>query len=147
MRISMIAVLLASMLGSPSAAWAGAPSQSVGLKRAVAPVYPPIAITANVSGDVKVVVTLDKAGSVTKVRIVSGNPLLRRAAMEAAKRWRFKPGADRRHVHLFFLFQMVPRGTPAKEITPVFTPPYRVEVRAMLPRSTVNYGRAGGADR
>lgn len=47
---------------------------------AVAPVCPPVAITTNTSGDVEVAVTLDKDGNVTKAELVTGHPLLRRAA-------------------------------------------------------------------
>ena len=141
MRTFVIAALLACALATPFGACGGSPSHGISVSLAVAPVYPPIAITANTSGDVEVVATLDKAGNVAETRVVAGHPLLQRAAIDAAKRWRFQAGADGKRVHLFFSFRMVAKGTPAEEMTPAFAPPYHVEVRGKLPQPTVNYER------
>jgi protein TonB len=35
--------------------------------------------------------TVDKAGQVKDVSVVSGHPMLSRAAMQAVKQWRYKP--------------------------------------------------------
>lgn len=56
----------------------------------VEPVFPPIAKAARASGEVKVEVTIDKAGKVISARILSGHPLLRDSALVAARQWKFK---------------------------------------------------------
>jgi TonB family protein len=55
------------------------------------PTYPPTAKTARVAGVVKVEVVVDEAGSVAEVKISEGPELLRRAATDAVRRWKFKP--------------------------------------------------------
>jgi protein TonB len=57
----------------------------------VAPVYPEIARIARVSGIVVLDCTIDPAGNVVDVRVLSGNPLLAPAAVEAVNRWRYEP--------------------------------------------------------
>jgi TonB family protein len=59
--------------------------------RKVAPAYPPIAKAARAQGAVQVNVTVDENGNVTAAEAVSGHPLLRDAAIEAARQWQFKP--------------------------------------------------------
>jgi TonB family protein len=54
------------------------------------PVYPPIALAAHVQGDVEVRVTVDLDGSI-KATQVAGPSMLKGAATDAAKQWRFKP--------------------------------------------------------
>lgn len=114
-------------------------SPSVAVRSAAAPVYPPVALTANTSGDVQVAVTIEKTGNVTNADFVSGNPLLHKAAVEAAKRWKFEKLNEEARVQLTFSFRMVPKSTSAEDMTPVFMPPYHLEVRGKLPEPTVNY--------
>jgi TonB family protein len=57
----------------------------------VEPVYPPLALTARVSGSVFVEVTIDEGGLVTSARALAGHPLLKDAAVDAARGWTFKP--------------------------------------------------------
>jgi TonB family protein len=57
----------------------------------VAPAYPPIAKAARAQGAVQVNVTIDENGNVISAEAVSGHPLLRDAAIEAARQWQFKP--------------------------------------------------------
>lgn len=54
-------------------------------------VYPPLALTASVSGAVFVEVTIDEGGNVTSARALAGHALLKDAAVEAARSWTFKP--------------------------------------------------------
>jgi protein TonB len=57
----------------------------------VAPVYPEIARIARVSGTVVLDCTIDPAGNVVDVRVLSGNPLLAPAAVAAVSRWSYTP--------------------------------------------------------
>jgi TonB family protein len=59
--------------------------------RKVPPAYPPIARAARAQGAVQVNVTVDENGNVIDANVVSGHPLLRDAAIEAARQWQFKP--------------------------------------------------------
>lgn len=55
----------------------------------VEPAYPPLAKAARVSGSVVVEVTVDEEGKVFAARAISGHPLLKDAAVAAAKEWTF----------------------------------------------------------
>jgi protein TonB len=55
------------------------------------PVYPAIAREAHVSGTVQIQATISKAGSVKEMRVLSGPVMLRGAAVDAVKTWRYKP--------------------------------------------------------
>lgn len=61
------------------------------LVQRVAPVYPQIAKLSRVSGTVTVGATITKAGTVTNVRALAGPPMLRQAAVDAVKNWRYRP--------------------------------------------------------
>jgi len=55
------------------------------------PAYPPAARAVRASGAVNVQVTLDEKGNVVSASAVSGHPLLRAAAVEAARKAKFSP--------------------------------------------------------
>jgi TonB family protein len=55
------------------------------------PPYPPAARAARASGSVTVEVTVDETGSVVSASAVSGHPLLRAAAVAAARQAKFSP--------------------------------------------------------
>jgi TonB family protein len=59
--------------------------------RKVQPVYPALARTARASGAVQIQVTISESGEVINAQTISGHPILREAALQAAKQWRFKP--------------------------------------------------------
>ncbi len=61
------------------------------LTNRVVPQYPPIAITARVSGTVVLHAIIAKDGTVQELTYVSGPPLLIGAAMEAVRQWRYRP--------------------------------------------------------
>lgn len=97
---------------------------------AVAPIFPPLANAARVSGDVLIETQIDAAGVVTSAR-ADGHPLLRNACEAAAKRWRFarvEEDSGIRNARLTFSFRALQKKLPEDDITPVFYPPYRVEV-------------------
>jgi len=55
------------------------------------PTYPPTARAARVAGKVTVFLMLDEKGAVTKIERTDGPQLLRGAAADAARRWKFRP--------------------------------------------------------
>lgn len=55
------------------------------------PAYPPIAKAAKASGPVQVQITVSEEGKVVDATAISGHPLLRDSALEAARQWEFKP--------------------------------------------------------
>jgi periplasmic protein TonB len=57
----------------------------------VQPPYPPIARAARASGAVQVQVTISEDGRVIEAAVINGHPLLRDAALQAARRWTFQP--------------------------------------------------------
>jgi TonB family protein len=60
------------------------------VKSKVSPVYPDLAKRMNITGVVKVRVTIAANGSVKDATIVGGHPVLASAALDAAKKWRFE---------------------------------------------------------
>jgi TonB family protein len=59
----------------------------------VVPIYPPLAKTMGAVGVVRVYVTVDESGKVAQVTSIEGPMVLRQAAEDAAKGWRFLPTA------------------------------------------------------
>jgi len=57
----------------------------------VQPPYPPIAKAARASGPVQVQVTISETGEVIEASVINGHPLLRDAALQAARQWLFAP--------------------------------------------------------
>ena len=55
------------------------------------PTYPSIAKAAGVQGTVVLAATISKNGTIENLRVVSGQPLLQQAALDAVKTWRYKP--------------------------------------------------------
>jgi protein TonB len=57
----------------------------------VEPVYPRLAISAKVQGQVFIEATIATDGTVKNARVLNGNSLLHPAALEAVKQWRYTP--------------------------------------------------------
>jgi len=82
------------------------------------PEYPEYAKRTNTMGDVVLELTIDKAGTVETVKVISGSLLFRSSAVSAARRWKFTPGIDDRpdgksKFLLTFRFLGVDGGTDA----------------------------------
>lgn len=69
----------------------GGDVQAAKLIRRVVPLYPPIARQAHVSGAVHLTGIIAKDGSIRQLQVISGNPLLVRAALDAVRQWLYKP--------------------------------------------------------
>ena len=61
------------------------------LTRQVRPQYPPLARQARIQGTVKLSAVISKDGSIQKLEVMSGHPLLVPAALAAVTQWRYKP--------------------------------------------------------
>jgi periplasmic protein TonB len=57
----------------------------------VKPAYPPIAITAHAQGEVILQAVIGKDGTIQKLHVVSGHPMLIKAAVDAVQQWRYRP--------------------------------------------------------
>jgi TonB family protein len=57
----------------------------------VNPDYPDVARQLKMQGMVQLEAVISEDGSVAEVRIVSGNPVLTKAASQAVKKWKFAP--------------------------------------------------------
>lgn len=57
----------------------------------IQPVYPPIAKTAHIEGTVELSAVIGTDGHVRDLSVVSGHPLLRKAAIDAVRQWIYKP--------------------------------------------------------
>jgi TonB family protein len=62
------------------------------LLTSIPPSYPQIAATQRIEGDVKLDLTISEAGRVVETKVLAGPALLRDAAADAAKQWRYSPG-------------------------------------------------------
>jgi protein TonB len=65
-------------------------SQGLLIKR-VQPKYPPAALAVRAQGAVQIEATINKEGNVINLKVLSGDPVLARAALEAVRQWRYKP--------------------------------------------------------
>jgi TonB family protein len=61
------------------------------LIRKVNPTYPHDAREQGIQGVVALQIVIDKVGNVSDATLISGNPLLAAAAIEAVKQWKYKP--------------------------------------------------------
>lgn len=82
---------------APAAEPAGEEAASVAAStltvvKKVRPVYPAEAKKTGVEGVVTLRATIERDGSVSNLEVVSGPPLLVKAALDAVRQWRYKPG-------------------------------------------------------
>ncbi len=55
------------------------------------PIYPDIARTQKIDGAVAMVALIDATGTVSDIKVTSGPLLLRQAAMDALRKWKYQP--------------------------------------------------------
>jgi TonB family protein len=61
------------------------------LLSSVSPVYPSLAKSQHVAGDVRIDALIDGNGHVSAMKVVSGATLLHQAAMDALRQWKYQP--------------------------------------------------------
>ena len=74
------------------------------LIKKVDPVYPDLARKMNMTGTVKVEITIATDGSVKDVKTLGGNPVLVQAVEEAVKQWKYASGPEETKKALEFKF-------------------------------------------
>lgn len=94
LSVPMIVSLALPVMAAQSAHTPDAASDtgSRKVRTKVSPDYPALARQLNVTGKVKLEVTISPDGRVTSTRTVGGSPLLVPPATEAVKKWRYEPG-------------------------------------------------------
>ena len=65
--------------------------QAARLVNKVQPLYPPLARQTRISGTVKLHAIIGKDGTVQRLEVQSGHPLLVQAAQDAVRQWRYHP--------------------------------------------------------
>jgi protein TonB len=86
-------VVLATVLSAIGSA-ASAEDETRHVKTKVAPAYPELAKRMNVTGIVKLQVTIAPNGTVKTARAIGGHPLLVDPAIEAVKKWKYEPANE-----------------------------------------------------
>ncbi|MFY9558714.1 MAG: energy transducer TonB [Terriglobales bacterium] len=89
-------LILGCVATNPPVAWGQQEQDQITrkLKTKVAPVYPELARRMNITGVVKVQVTVDKNGGIKNPKLVGGHPILANAALDAVKKWRYEAGPE-----------------------------------------------------
>jgi TonB family protein len=92
-----------------------APQSGAVLTKLSDPMYPPLARQARIAGDVDLMLTIRRDGSVESAVVVSGHPMLKQAALDSARRSQFGCGGCSEAVTSYALkykFQITSRGYP-----------------------------------
>jgi periplasmic protein TonB len=61
------------------------------LIRQIKPTYPPLAVSTRTQGTVMMQAMISRDGSIESLEVLSGHPLLVKAAVDAVKQWRYRP--------------------------------------------------------
>jgi len=134
--VTVVFKLPAEGEGAPAATAAEAPARLAALEplSAQRPEYPPLAKAGDIQGNVVLRVTVGKDGSVTDILVLSGHPLLVKAAMEALIHWRYAPRDKPAVTDVTLHFALPKSDTGASSTQPpmvVFSPdpPYTQEAK------------------
>ena len=57
----------------------------------VEPLYPSLAKQAGIQGSVIIRAFISRSGAIERAELVSGHPLLSRAALDAVRQWQYRP--------------------------------------------------------
>jgi hypothetical protein len=82
---------------------------------------------------VAVSVEVAASGQVAKAEALSGHPLLRDGAVEAARRWLFRQASGPRTIVLTFSFKIYPTEAERGGVVSVFKTPLEVEMKEITP--------------
>lgn len=82
------------------------PAEARKVVKRSSPEYPVLALRMRVEGTVKLIAEVDAGGNVREVRVVSGHPLLRPAAVGCLKKWKYEPGSEKTAEPVDFNFKL-----------------------------------------
>jgi TonB family protein len=85
------AVNIAPPLPPPARIKVGGDVKSPVLISSVMPIYPSMARSTGIAGNVVLQASISPAGSVVATKVLSGPPVLRQAAVDAVRRWKYRP--------------------------------------------------------
>ena len=106
------------------------------------PKYPPLACQARVEGVVKLTFTLSaNSAEPTNIEVVSGHPMLKWAAIDNVKTWKFEnPYAVDRKYETTFRYRLSGAEVPLpKSATITFESFHQVDLVTDVPQPIVNY--------
>ena len=95
MRMRLVAgfLLLSVCLGPLATSQTQAPIEARKVLQRIMPVYPEIAKRMNLTGSVRVLVTVAPDGKVKTVQPMGGSPVLIKAVEDAVTKWKFASGS------------------------------------------------------
>src|SRR5207245_7441926 len=104
--------------------------------------YPALAVIANASGDVIIEININAEGEVISTQVIEGHKLLQDASIYAAKRWKFTSAKDSiRSARIKFNFHIEEKEKPDAEITPIFKPPFEIDLITKRPIIETTHSR------
>ena len=103
-RLLLIALATAGLCEDGAKKLTRAEAMSAAVSK-VAPEYPQMARQLKIAGEVDLEAMVKEDGTVEKVNVVDGNPVLTKAGSEALMKWKFKP--------------VMADGKPVKALAPV----------------------------
>lgn len=106
MRIRKSSILFTLLAGTCLLATTLVASQSRQIKKMVQPSYPATAREMRVEGTVKLTAVVDRDGNVENVIVVSGHALLKPAAIDCVKQWKYEPAGDLTLVPVEVVFRL-----------------------------------------
>jgi len=86
-------LLVSGCVATTSNAW-GQEELKRRVKSKVVPNYPELARRMNITGVVRIQVTVDKNGTVKSTKLVGGHPVLANASLDAVAKWKYEPGSE-----------------------------------------------------
>jgi len=105
LSLAAVITLLCLTLGfSPHASAQTAPKVHRKVIQMVEPEYPTILKNGHFEGQVRLDATVLPNGSVTKVEVRGGNPMLSQYAQQAVMKWKYAPGPDKTVEEVVFVF-------------------------------------------
>src|SRR5436305_9260534 len=93
MRVLVSFLLLSGCLGPWATSQTQAPVEARKVLQRIMPVYPDIAKRMNLTGSVKVLVTVSPDGKAKTIQPMGGSPVLIKAVEDAVIKWKFASGS------------------------------------------------------